>query len=408
DFGPLTRRGLPFPHYVDAGTGLRDVPGATAFPAGIALAAGFDPELAQEYGRAVGAEARAAGFSVVLGPTLDLARDPRAGRIPEAFGEDPHLAGEIGAAHVRGLQANHVIAQLKHFVAYNGEDRRTGEGLLGRGEAVDVRVSGAVLQDAYLRPFRSAVEAGAWSMMGSYNRINGRYVCESAELLAIPRREWGWRGFFCPDFLFAVRDDAAALAAGVDLGALGGPGGRTDGMLRDAPEAAVAGLVANLVRALIGSGLADHPLPEPSMPSTAGHRDLAERAAIASMVLVRNRDGVLPLDPGVASLAVIGPAGLDALFVVGGSAAVDLDPDRVVTPADGIRARAGDRRVEVAQGSLGDVPLPVVPATAFILPDGSGPGIEVEFTNPAGDRWFETLPVVDHAVDPADPASRWP
>ena len=409
DFEPLTRRGVPAPHYVDAGTGLRDVPGATAFPAGIALAAGFDAELAEEYGRAVGTEARAAGFTVVLGPTLDLARDPRGGRIPEALGEDPYLSGMIGAAHVRGAQSVHVITQLKHFVAYNGEDRRTGEGLEpARGPAVDVRVSRDVLQDTYLRPFRAAVEACAWSIMGSYNRLSGSYVCESADLLRIPREQWGWGGFYCPDFLFAVRDDAAALAAGLDLPALGGPGGRTPEMVEGAGDDAVRALVGNVVRALIGSGLVDDPPSEPALPSSPGHRDLAQRAAVASMVLLANTDAALPLGQDVRRIAVIGPSGDDALFVVGGSAAVSLDPDRVITPLAGILARAGDRVVEVAQGSVGDLPLPPVPATAFTLPDGSGPGIEVEFTAPDGRRWREVVAQVDHACDPADPASRWP
>jgi beta-glucosidase len=441
DFACLVERGLPVPHYVDSGTGLRDVPGATAFPAGIALAAAFDPVLAGEYGRAVGAEARAAGFTVVLGPTLDLARDPRAGRIPEALGEDPYLSGLLGAAHVRGLQSTHLIAQLKHFVAYNGEDRRTGYGLgEARGDAIDVRVSAAVLQDVYLRPFRAAIEAGAWSMMGSYNRINGRYACESPEVLAIPREQWGWPGFFCPDFLFAVRDDAEALAAGLDLGALGGPGGRTRELVEAAGDDVVESLVTNLVRALIGSGLADDPPRGPlgdreplvgpvETPSRPEHRHLAERTAIAATVLLKNDAHALPFGPDVRSLAVIGPSGADALFVVGGSAAVDPGPGRLVTPVEGIRARLTapltgsaqplvgspqplvepvETRLHIAQGSLGDVPLPTVPAEAFTLPDGSGPGVEVEFVDASGHAWTEVLPDIDHAVAPTDPAARWP
>ena len=412
DFTALSQRGLPTPRYVDAGSGLRDVPGATAFPTGIALAATFDAQLATEYGGAVGAETRTAGFSVLLGPTLDLARDPRAGRIPEALGEDPFLTGLLGAAHVRGAQANHIITQLKHFVAYNGEDRRTGYGLGDdRGDAIDVHASIAVLQDAYLRPFRSAVEAGAWSMMGSYNRVHSEYVCES-DLLQLPRREWGWQGFYCPDFLFAVRDDAAALAAGLDLGALGGPGRRTPEMVDTAPAGVLDALVANLVRALIGSGLSDHPLPEPSMPSTPEHRDLAERTAIAAAVLLKNDAGLplrpLPLGPEVGSIALIGPSGADAIYVLGGSAAVDLDTARTVTPAAGILARAGRVRVERAQGSLGDVLLPTVPAEAFTVPDGSGAGIEVEFADPSGRTWTEVVPQIDHVVDPAHPLAAWP
>ena len=285
DWAPLRNRALPFPHYADAGSGLRGVDGATAFPAGIALAATFDAELAQEYGAAVGAELRTAGFSVLLGPGLDLARDPRGGRVPEAFGEDPYLTGLIGAAHVRGVQGNHVIAQLKHYIAYHCETRRTGWGpVWRRGDAMDVRVSRATLEDLYFRPFRTVVDAGAWSMMGSYNRLDGEYVCQNAELLDIPRREWGWRGFYAPDFLFAVRNPAAALAAGLDVPGLEGSAGRTPEMLT-AP--AVAGardeIVRRILRALIGSGLLDHPLPEPldpldaeaPRPSPAGSRSPA-------------------------------------------------------------------------------------------------------------------------------------
>ncbi len=409
EFGALTSRGVPAPHYVDAGTGLRDVPGATAFPAGIALGATFDAGLAEEFGRAVGRETRGAGFTVLLGPTLDLARDPRGGRIPEALGEDPHLTGSLGAAHVRGAQSTHLITQLKHFIAYNSEDRRTGEGLgENRGDAMDARVSMSLLQDVYLRPFRAAVEAGAWSMMGSYNRLNGQYACESPDLLAIPRKDWGWQGFYCPDFIFAVRDASRALAAGLDLGALGGPGGRTPEMVATAPAELVNNLVANLVRALIGSGLVDDP-PKPQAPSVVEHRGLAERIAIASTVLLRNEGGVLPLGEDVASLAIVGPSGADAIYVTGGSAAVSLGHDRVVTPIDGIRARAGNRRIAVAQGSLGDAPLPLVPASALTLPDGSGPGVLVEFTDAEGSTWTETVAAVDHvAGDGVDPASRWP
>lgn len=410
DGTPLQQRGVPALRYVDAGTGLRGVGGATAFPAGIALAAGFDADLAERYGRAVGAEARASGFTVLLGPTLDLARDPRGGRVAEAFGEDPFLAGSIGAAHVRGAQSTHLIAQLKHFVAYNAEERRTGYGRLdARGDAIDVQVSRATLQDVYLRPFRAAVEAGAWSMMGSYNRVDGRYVCQDPELLDLPRREWGWRGFYCPDFLFAVRDDAAALDAGLDLPALGGPAGRTAEMLADLPAGRLDELVGNVVRALIGSGLADHPVPEAAppdapSPSTDAHRELARDAAIAGTVLLLNRDGLLPLADDVTSIAVIGPAGDDAFYVGGGAAAVTVDLDRAVSPLRGLRERAGQVGVVHVQGSLGDVPLPTVPGTAFTLPDRSGPGVLVEWD----DASTTVLPVIDHAVTPEAMARPWP
>lgn len=415
DGTPLQARGVPALDYVDAGTGLRGVDGATAFPAGIALAAGFDPGLAERYGAAVGAEARTAGFTVLLGPTLDLARDPRGGRVAEAFGEDPFLAGMVGAAHVRGAQSTHLIAQLKHFVAYNAEERRTGYGRPDRrGDAVDVLVSRATLQDVYLRPFRAAVEAGAWSMMGSYNRVDGRYVCQDPDLLALPRDEWGWRGFFCPDFLFAARDDAAALAAGLDLPALGGPAGRTAEMLTapDLPAGRLDEVVGNVVRALVGSGLVDDPVPDRSgLPdassSPAAHRALARDAAIAGSVLLVNREGALPLGDPVTSIAVIGPAGDDAIYVGGGAAAVTVDLDRAVSPLRGLRERAGRHvRIVHAQGSLGDVPLPTVPAAAFALPDGSGPGVQVE--TDGVDPMTSVVPAIDHVVTQEAMTGAWP
>jgi beta-glucosidase len=132
DFSPLARRGISYPDYVDSGTGLRGVPHATAFPVGIALAATFDDDVARRYGAAVAREARRAGFTCVLGPTVDIARDPRGGRIPEALGEDAWLSGALGAAHVRGLQGEHVIAQVKHYLAYGTEERRTGHGPVWR------------------------------------------------------------------------------------------------------------------------------------------------------------------------------------------------------------------------------------------------------------------------------------
>ncbi len=407
DFEPLTSRGLPAPEYVDAGTGLRDVPDATAFPAGIALAASFDAGLAREYGAAVGAEARRAGFTVVLGPTLDLARDPCGGRVPEAFGEDPCLSGLIGAAHVSGLQASHVVAQVKHFAAYTTERRRTGHGPeSARGDAVDVVASPATLHDVHLRPFEAAAGAGAWSMMGSYNRLNGEYACQRTDLLGIPRRQWGWRGFYCPDFIHAVRDPGKALAAGLDLGALGGPGGRTEQMVRELGEGRVRELVGNVARAMIGSGLVDDPLPERQQATSPEHHALAVRSAIAGTVLLRN-EGLLPLVPSV-SIAIIGPSGRDAFFVGGGAASVTIDPARAVTPLAGLRARLGEAAdLVVSQGSLGDVPLPVVPAEAFTLPDGSGQGVLVEFTD-GEKRWTETLERVDHALDPFRPGERWP
>ncbi len=405
DWSPLTDRGLPFPHYVDSGSGLRGVDGATVFPVGLALAATFDAELARSYAAAVAREARHAGFTCVLGPTLDLARDPRGGRITEAFGEDPWLSGHLGAAHVGGMQAQHVMAQVKHFIAYTTEERRTGHGpVWDRGGAADVVVSRGTLDAAYLRPFRAAVDAGAWSLMGSYNRLGGQYVCHSSDLLAIPRDEWGWQGFYAPDFIFAVRDPEAALAAGLDVPGLEGAAGRTAQMVAAAGPDARDAIVRRILRALIGSGLVDDPpsAPSPGPASNEDHLTIAHRTAVSSMVLLRNR-GVLPFDPTVRSVAVIGPAGGDALYTSGGSSAVALSPERLLPPLDALRARGGTGvAVAHAQGTWGDVPLPVVPASVFSLPDGSGPGVLVTCRAADGSTVEELRPGIHHVLSAAE------
>lgn len=405
DWSPLTDRGLPFPHYVDSGSGLRGVDGATAFPVGLALAATFDAELARTYAGAVASEARRAGFTCVLGPTLDLARDPRGGRITEAFGEDPWLSGHLGAGHVGGVQAQHVMAQVKHFIAYTSEERRTGHGpVWDRGDAADVAVSRGTLDAVYLRPFRAAVDAGAWSLMGSYNRLGGRYVCQSGELLAIPRDEWGWRGFYAPDFIFAVRDPEAALAAGLDVPGLEGSAGRTAEMVAAAGPDARDDIVRRILRALVGSGLVDDPpsAPEPGPVSNQHHLAIAHRTVVSSIVLLRNK-GTLPFGPSVRSVAVIGAAGQDAMYTSGGSSAVSLTRERIVSPLDALRARGGTGTVVThAQGSWGDVPLPAVPASCFSLPDGSAPGVLVTRQMADGSTSEELRAGIDHVLSADD------
>ena len=177
-------------------------------------------------------------------------------------------------------------------------------------------------------------------------------------------------------------------------------------MVEAAGEPWVREAAGNVARAMIGSGLVDDPLPAPATPTSAEHHALAVRAAIAGTVLLRN-EGLLPLRPA-GRIALIGASGDDAFLVGGGAASVTIDPARAVTPLAGLRARLGEAAaLVVARGSLGDVPLPVVPAEAFTLPDGSGPGVLVEFTD-GEKRWTETLERIDHALDPFPPGERWP
>ncbi|RSM40379.1 hypothetical protein DMA12_27280 [Amycolatopsis balhimycina DSM 5908] len=379
DFRPFVQRGVPAPAYTDGPCGLREVEGATALPVAVALAATFDLAEAYGYGRVLAAEAKHAQHNCLLGPSLDIARDPSGGRLPEGYGEAPELVACIGEAYVRGVQDNGVLVMVKHFVANNFESRRTGWGpVLERGDSVDIRLERAALWETYLWPFRRVADAGAWAFMGSYNRLNGHYTCESSDLLDIPRRRWSWLGFFAPDYIFAVRDVESAWRAGLDLPGIEGDSGRTAEIVRrsgidPAPS------VRRVARAMIASGTMDRATATSDGPaSTAAHRDLARRVATRGAVLLKNVEGLLPLDGNVGSIAVVGPSGLDAIYVMGGSASVSLEAQRLVTPLAGLQARAGEQvRLAVAQGSLGDAPLPDVPAELFTTPDGAGAGVEL-------------------------------
>jgi beta-glucosidase len=410
DFAAVAHLGLPPLSFTDGGNGVRVADDATAFPVCVSLAATFDEQLAYRFGSAVGQEARRAGHNVLLGPALDIARTPLGGRQAEAFGEDPCLTGALGAAYVRGAQRN-VVAMVKHFVVNNFETGRTGSGPpADRGPAVDIRVSRRALEEIYFPPFRRALTgAGAGSVMGSYNQVNGCYACQSPELIGTLKDLWGWGGFVAPDFMLAVRDPLAAARAGLDLPGLDDAEGRT-------PEHFTSGrigpdrlndMVTRMVGAMVTQGLLDRPAAVPGPPA-AESLELAAEAAAAGSVMLVNKAAALPLGEDVSSLAVIGPAGLDAIYVMGGSPAVKLHPDRVVTPLAGIRRRAGSRiRTEHAQGTWGDVPLPAVPPALLSTPPVPGipasPGVLAEYVDGSGQAPGKRVTRVEPGIEGTDP-----
>jgi beta-glucosidase len=180
DFDAVAHLGVPALRYADGPNGIRGPDNVTAFPAALALAATFDEGLAAEYGAAVAVEARDTGSNVLLGRAVDIARVPQGGRLPEAMGEDPYLAGRLAAAEVRAIQDGHVISMVKHFVGNNAETGRTGYATNGeRTSAVNTVVSERALRELYYPPFKAVVQrGGAGSVMGSYNRLNGAYACQ--------------------------------------------------------------------------------------------------------------------------------------------------------------------------------------------------------------------------------------
>lgn len=366
DFTSLKELGIPALTMVDASAGLRGEQNVTAFPVPLAQAATFDEELAGRIGEAIGEEGHAKGYNNLLGPTVDLVRTWHFGRQAETLGEDPLLAGRLGAALTAGMQSRHVTATVKHFAAYTQEAGRL---------STDTHVPERALREIYQAPFRHVLAAVPYtSVMLAYPKINGTFATQSPALLSDLKDGLGLRGHTVPDF-WAGDDQIAAVRAGMDLAGLGPvgvkipAGGLTDGSI---PATRLDDAARRILVTLFATGLFDHPVTEPAADvSTASHRALAVEAAVSSTVLLTNRRAALPLPTTLTSLAVIGPAGTDAFTGVSGSTYVD--PGAWTTPLQAIRARADqeDLLVTQAQGTLGDLPLAVVPQTSLRTADGS-------------------------------------
>ena len=352
------RLGIPLLFGFDVIHGLR-----TILPVPIAMAASWDPETI-ERGQSVAArEARAVGIHWTFAPMVDIARDPRWGRIIEGAGEDPYLGAAVAVAQVRGFQggelgaADRIIAGPKHFAGYGAA--------LGGRDYDEVNLSDSELWNVYFPPFEAAVEAGAGNVMTAYMDLNGIPAAGNRWLFTeVLRETWGFDGFVVSD-ANAVRNlvthgfasdlsDAAARAvnAGVDMEMA-----IADPAYRHLPEAlesgaaspqAVDASVRRVLEAKIRMGLFDAPYVDEDRArevlADPAHRDVARVAAERSAVLLRNEGDLLPLDAGsLSSIAVIGPLA-DSKRDTIGPWVFDFDLDETVTVLEGIRAKAGDER----------------------------------------------------------------
>jgi len=403
-------RGVDGPNGV--GEGNTDV---TAFPDAETIAASWDRAVAGAYGQALGAEAAGRGFDWLWAPTINIVRAPKWGREAETLGEDPFLTGALAAPEIRGIQSQYVISQVKHYAGNNQEVDRFGQPLAS--DAVSDRVSERALQEIYLPGFRAAVEQGhVGSVMCSYNRINTLYSCQDSRTLAT-LKNFGLQGFVGPDALLAVRDSVAAANAGVDnfqLGSLAvATGGNELSILTGAynsgqlSAARLNDMTDRILTAMFAVGLFDHPVRggAHSNVSTRAHLQLAMSIAEQATVLLKNRDGVLPLSPRVGSIAVIGQdAGPGTQIEENGSPAVLHG--RVITPLAGIRDLVGSRsRITYAPGTLGVVALPDIPSSALRPSSGGGHGLSASYYTgqTASGQPIPTRvdPTVDFASKPA-------
>lgn len=340
--------------------------GATVFPTGLGMAASWNPQLMEQAGAVIGKEIRLQGGHISYGPVLDLSREPRWSRVEETMGEDPYLSGEMGAAMATGLGGGNLglpystIATLKHFIAYG-----TTEG--GQNGARSI-VGPRELKQVFLPPFKRAIEAGAMSVMTSYNSLDGVPCTSNKELLTnVLRGEWGFdRGIvvsdlFSIDGLRGTHHTAAssqeagiqALLAGVDVDL----GGNCFSKLVDAVkqgkvgEDAVNTAVKHVLRLKFEMGLFENPYVNGKMAQKEVHNDAAvataKQTAMESITLLKN-DGILPLSKDI-KVAVVGPNADNVYNMLGDYTAPQAD-GKVVTVFNGIKALIGEASCVYAKG----------------------------------------------------------
>jgi beta-glucosidase len=337
---PIPRLGIPSLRMSDGPMGVHDYGLTTAYPAGIALAASWDTDLAQRFGTAMGKDARARGVHFILAPGMNIYRAPMNGRNFEYFGEDPFLASRMAVAVIKGIQGQHVIATAKHFAGNNSEFAR-----MTLSSDIDERT----LREIYLPAFEASVkEAKVGAVMDAYNPVNGVYMTQNSQLnIDILKKEWGFDGILMSDW-GATHDGVAAAVGGLDL-EMPAPTFMNSATLLPAikdgriPLATLDDKVRRILRKTIEFGFLDQPQTDVDIPAYSQEgRQVALEAARGSMVLLKNSGSLLPLDENkVKTIAVIGPDAYPA--VPGGGGSSETKPFNAVSFLEGISNRLGTK-----------------------------------------------------------------
>jgi len=379
----IPRLGVPSLKMSDGPNGVRGeslgpnrTPGLN-IPTSIVVGASWDADLAHQLGVLLGREARRKAVHVVLAPTVNLHRTPIGGRTFECLSEDPELSARLACAIVRGVQSQEVAVTVKHFAANDTEVERM---------TVNAEVDETTLREFYLRPFEATViDAGAWGVMSSYNKLNGAHAANNHELLhEILRVDWGYEGFVVSDW-FGAHDTVESIRAGLDIPMPGPSTIYGKRLLRAAESGAVTEAeidtrVATVLR-LIERTRADE-RPASSTERTiddANERAVVRAAAVAGTVLVRNEHSALPIVPGtVQSFAVVGP---NAKFTrVQGGGSSSLQAIETSTILAGLAERFGTDHVRWQRGTSIDKLAPIIEGEQLRTPDGQ-PGWRVDYFN---------------------------
>lgn len=345
---PLESAGIPVLKVSDGPNGVRGDGGvaAASFPVGICMASTWNKALIQQVGDAIADEAKSKDVQVVLGPTINLHRTPLGGRNFECYSEDPYLSGMLASAFTDGIQAKGVGACLKHYVCNDSEFER---------HTISVNVDERTLRELYLRPFEIAIERSQpWTVMASYNRINGVYACSHDELVNnVLKKEWGFDGLVISDW-FAAKETIQNALGGLDLEMPGPAVAWGEELLKaaqvgDVPESVIDDKVRRLLRVLERSGRFEDPVEKPELGvDKLEHQKIAYQAAVEGMVLLKNEQ-VLPLKKDdLNKIAVIGPNTKSFRIMGGGSSS--LRPHYVKSPLDVLQETLQASEVRTAIG----------------------------------------------------------
>ena len=373
----LPRLGLPALRMSDGPLGVHDYGPTTAYPAGIALAASWDVDLARRVGEMMGKDARARGVHFILAPGMNIYRAPMNGRNFEYLGEDPYLASRLAVSLIEGMQSQGVIATAKHFAVNNQE-----YGRMDHSSDVDERT----LREIYLPAFEAAVkEAKVGALMDAYNLVNGVYMFENHFLNnVIAKKEWGFDGIIMSDW-GATHDGKAAANGGLDLEMPSALFMNRQTLLPaiqsgEIPITTIDDKVRRILRKAIQFGFSDREQTDRTIPlySQQG-RQLALEEASSGMVLLKNENGILPLEKNrIKTLAVLGPNAYPA--VIGGGGSSLTKPFNSVSYLEGISNYLGKSvRVDYV---IEDLQLDeIVKNTQFVASPAGPQGLKGEYFN---------------------------
>ena len=342
------RLGIPGLKMTDGPVGIRWGE-ATALPSAVALASSWDRNLMQRVGTLLGHETKEKGRNYLLAPCVNIHRIPVGGRNFESYGEDPYLSGQLAVPYIKGVQSQNVLACVKHFACNNQEWNR---------RKLDVIADERTMHEIYFPMFKAAVQEGnVWSVMSSYNLVNGQYASENNYLLnEVLKDKWGFKGFVVSDW-GATHSTAPSINGGLDIEM---PHGRhiNSEKVKQAlsnkliTEDKIDEMTRRVLRVKFLAGLFDNEKEiTTNHVNSKEHNQIAYEAAVNGIVLLKNEKDLLPIDPEkFKKIAVIGP---NASFArVGGGGSAKVLPPYTVSPLEGLQNKAGNKlQIDYALGT---------------------------------------------------------